>query len=81
MIDILLHELLHLDEHKEECGVYLSKKQNVQRKFAIMLYNDFNKPYFRNYPDYVESIFCFDKLKELVVGLVTSSFICKIFID
>ncbi|PRD07777.1 hypothetical protein CQ058_24110 [Bacillus sp. MYb56] len=50
MIDILLHELLHLDEHKEECGVYLSKKQNVQRKFAIMLYNDFNKPYFRNYP-------------------------------
>ncbi len=32
-------------------------------------------------PDYVESIFCFDKLKELVVGLVTSSFICKIFID
>lgn len=32
-------------------------------------------------PDYVESIFCFDKLKELVVGLVTSSFICKISID
>ncbi len=32
-------------------------------------------------PDYVESIFCFDKLKELVVGLATSSFICKIFID
>ena len=29
----------------------------------IILYNDFNKPYFRNYPDCVEGIFCFDKLK------------------
>ncbi|OKA36590.1 hypothetical protein BJR07_03535 [Bacillus cereus] len=48
MIGILLHELLHLNEYQEECGVYLYKKQNIQQKSTIMLYNDFNKPYFRN---------------------------------
>lgn len=48
MIGILLHELLHLNEYQEECGVYLYKKQNIQQKSTNMLYNDFNKPYFRN---------------------------------
>ncbi|OTW87952.1 hypothetical protein BK712_05425 [Bacillus thuringiensis serovar seoulensis] len=48
MIGILLQELLHLNEYQEECRVYLYKKQNIQQKLTIMLYNDFNKPYFRN---------------------------------
>lgn len=48
MIDILLQELLYLNEYQEECRVYSYKKQNIQQKLTVMLYNDFNKPYFRN---------------------------------
>lgn len=64
MIGILLHELLHLNEYQEECGVSLYKEteystKNKQLCYIMILINHI----LEINPDCVEIIFCLDKLK------------------
>ncbi|PEL15215.1 hypothetical protein COI54_20410 [Bacillus wiedmannii] len=64
MIDILLHELLHLDEHKEEFFWRIYHKNRMFNKYSQLCYIMILINYILEINrDCVESIFCFGKLK------------------